>query len=216
MMLVSKNSDLTGLDIVKFLMAFAVIAIHCRHEGLVGASEWPLGIEWIVKMAVPFFFIASGFLLARRFDGVDIPTDEQRNVLRRRALTLFRIFGFWLLIYLPIAIYVYVGDGTIWWKAVAGYVYKVLTGGHSLWAWQLWFIYSMAFVFLLYSITLLSKHTVIALFVFFIMLSFINSAFVQYGIQSLKWVYVLTHSTLGGGRMFDGWHTVLSFSETNQ
>jgi len=165
MMLVSKNSDLTGLDIVKFLMAFAVIAIHCRNEGLVGASEWPLGIEWIVKMAVPFFFIASGF---------------------------------WLLIYLPIAIYVYVGDGTIWWKAVAGYVYKVLTGGHSLWAWQLWFIYSMAFVFLLYSITLLSKHTVIALFVFFIMLSFINSAFVQYGIQSLKWVYVLTHSTLGG------------------
>lgn len=37
----STRRDFTGIDICKFVMAFAVIAIHCRHEGLVDPLVWP-------------------------------------------------------------------------------------------------------------------------------------------------------------------------------
>lgn len=194
----SVSKDYTGIDIFKFLMAFAVIAIHCRLDNIMGEGDWSRPVRYILGMAVPFFFITSGFLISQRISDSNISDTDKQLLLRKRAYTIFRIFSYWLIIYLPIAIYSYISDGTDIWKAIAGYIYKVATGGHSIWAWQLWFIYSMAWVILIYSVTLLSTRTTILLMLAFTIISLITTGFQTYGLSILKWPYILTHSTLGG------------------
>ena len=193
------RKDYTGIDIVKFLSAFAVIAIHCRHEGLAGGREWPDVIGWFLGLAVSFFFIASGFLVSRASERSSIDSLEKKAFLRKRALNLFRIYICWLVVYIPIAIYTYVADDTVWWKAVAGYVYKAVISGHSNWAWQLWFVYSMAVVFLIYSFTSFSRRSNFVLFLLFVSISLLNYFHRELGIEGLSGLYLLTHSILGGG-----------------
>lgn len=195
----SLHKDYTGIDIVKFLMAFAVIAIHCRHEGLAGVREWPAAVGWFLGLAVAFFFIASGFLVARASERSFMDSFEKKAFLRKRALNLFRIYICWLVVYIPIAIYTYVADDTVWWKAIAGYVYKAVISGHSNWAWQLWFVYSMGAVFLIYSFTSFSRRSNFVLFLMFVSISLLNYFYRELGIKGLSGFYLLTHSVLGGG-----------------
>lgn len=194
-----QNKDIAGIDVIKFLMAFAVIAIHCRLSELHGETEWPKAIGFIVSLAVPFFFIASGFLLSRRIDSGNLTDLEKQRFIRKRSLVLFRIFICWLIVYLPIAIYSYSTEGTPLFKAITGYLYKAILSGHSMWAWQLWFVYSMAWVFLLFSFVKLSDRNLIILGLLFIITTILNIGFQKYVISSFKWLYILTHKTLGGG-----------------
>ena len=57
------KKDFKGIDLIKFIMAIFVVAIHTHpFEGLsenVFIQFWNI----IVRFAVPYFFIASGFLL---------------------------------------------------------------------------------------------------------------------------------------------------------
>lgn len=195
----STRRDFTGIDVCKFVMAFAVIGIHCRHEGVVGPREWPWLMAWILGLAVSFFFTASGFLVARSVCMGASGRIEQKSMLRKRALNLFRIYACWLIVYLPIAVYSYVADDVVWWKAIAGYLYKMVISGHSNWAWQLWFVYSMAVVFLIYTFTSFTRSTNIVMFGAFLLVSLLNLCYTDCSITTLAPFYILTHSVLGGG-----------------
>jgi peptidoglycan/LPS O-acetylase OafA/YrhL len=192
------NKDIAAIDVIKFIMAFAVIAIHSRVSGLYGGNVWPTAIGYIISLAVPFFFIVSGLLLSYKIDAQNFTIKETQKYIRRRSFVLFRIFICWLIIYLPIAIYSYSKDGTPFLTAVVGYLYKAVMSGHSLWACQLWFVYSMIWVLLLYSFIRLSNRSLIALALLFIIISMVNIAFQKYGVACFRSVYILTHSTLGG------------------
>ncbi len=194
----SVTKDIAGIDIIKFFMAFAVIAIHSRVIGLRGGSEWPQFIEYFIYLAVPFFFIISGYLLAYKLSNRDFSGINCQVFFRKRSLMLFRIFFCWLVIYLPLAVYTYSLEGVPFTTAFFGYIYKVILSGHSLWAWQLWFIYSMAWILLFMSYLRFSKGNLIALAAVFCLISMVNWWFEKYGINSLKLVYVLTHKILGG------------------
>ena len=202
--ILQQRNDYTGIDIFKFLMAFAVIAIHCRLDNIMGDRDWPHPIGFIIGMAVPFFFITSGFLIAQKIDNPKITDIKKRLLIRKRSYTIFRIFLYWLIIYLPIAIYSYISDGTVVCKAIAGYIYKVATGGHSIWAWQLWFIYSMAWVTLIYSITLLSTRTTTLLMLSFTVISLVNIGFQTYGLSMFKWSYITITKTRLSKERFTG------------
>ena len=195
----SKSHDLTGVDIVTFMMSFAVIAIHCR-----GTREWPSEIGWVLGAAVPFYFIASGYLLGRKIENDNISEHQQRCMLRERSFRFFRIYAYWLIVYLPLAIYSYIADGTVWWKAIAGYAYKIFFSGHSNGAYQLWFVYSMACVFMIYSFISLSKKKLWMLIAIFASVSVINSCYKSFDLKQFELFWLLTHSTLGGGILHYG------------
>lgn len=59
------NRQFTGVDVTKFIMAFAVIAIHVSSGSVVGIP-FPEAMQWFNAIAVPFFFITSGYLLGRK------------------------------------------------------------------------------------------------------------------------------------------------------
>lgn len=63
-----KDRQYHSIDLAKFIMAIAVIAIHTNP--LINYNN--IGINYIynnlVSMAVPFFFISSGYLLSKKLN----------------------------------------------------------------------------------------------------------------------------------------------------
>lgn len=117
--------ELPGVDIGKFIMAFAVVAIHVSSGSCTG-ERLPLLGEWFVNLAVPFFFITSGYLLARKIKAIN-NSNAIGQMLLRRALQLFRIFGYWLLIYLPITIYQNIGTDRPIWRTIGSYILVIIS-----------------------------------------------------------------------------------------
>lgn len=134
----TRLSQLQGIDLTKYIMAYGVVAIHVGT--VYGRFSWP--IEWFISLAVPFFFLTSGYLLMRKLGTVD-GTAARRAMLSARAAQIFRLFASWLLIYLPIACTVlYLGGSSVP-KAIAQLVCDITLLGEMPYAWPLWFIYSL-------------------------------------------------------------------------
>ena len=93
-----------SLDLCKFIMAFAVIAIHT--DPLVDCSNTAMSrIGYLfLSMAVPFFFLASGYLLAAKllfpFSG-----QEDLSKIRRYMTKILKMYLLWTLLYLPMALW---------------------------------------------------------------------------------------------------------------
>jgi peptidoglycan/LPS O-acetylase OafA/YrhL len=156
-----------GLDVWKFIMAFAVIVIHSQNQKYT-FGQYSECVTWFISLAVPFFFIVSGFLLAQKLETID-NVGKKRAVLLTRSKQMCRLYTSWLIVYLPITIYLTLGNEMIWYKAIAAYISQILFYGQSAYAWQLWYIYSMAIVCsLLYKFFYKSKKSRVVLAVTFV------------------------------------------------
>ncbi|WP_455717576.1 acyltransferase family protein, partial [Anaerosporobacter sp.] len=88
-----------GIDIVKFICAILVVSIHIApfgsNEKLSFLNYWVQ--NYLARVAVPFFFVTSGFFLFRktRYDSFDI------HVPIQYAKKLFRLYVIWTVIYGP-------------------------------------------------------------------------------------------------------------------
>jgi peptidoglycan/LPS O-acetylase OafA/YrhL len=161
-----------GIDIWKFIMAFAVVAIHSRNQTY-AFGQYSECVTWFISLAVPFFFIVSGFLLAQKLEKID-DVSEKRAVLLARSKQMCRLYISWLIVYLPITVYLTLENGKVWYKAIASYLSQALFYGQSAYAWPLWYIYSMAIVcYLLYKFFYKSHKSRI-----FLVVSFVGAAIV--------------------------------------
>lgn len=188
--------DYTGIDIFKLIFSFAIITIHVSVHSISGGGL-PNIIHWFDSLGVPFFFIVSGFLVCNKTASLhnDI---EVRAFFRHRSFKLFRIYGYWLLIYLPITIYLTIRNHCNIWKSLKGYVFSVLVDGQSEYAWPLWFIYSMAIVFLIFSFLRRGKLSIIVLLIFATAIV-VEWCYLTLHIKEIEYVYRLTYRILGGG-----------------
>lgn len=190
--------DYTGIDIFKFVFSLAIIAIHVSVHSIAGGGLSGM-MHWLAYPGLPFFFIVSGFLVANKTAA--LPNDaEVRAFFRHRSFKLFRIYGYWLLIYLPITIYITIRDHYDIWKSLKGYVFGVLFDGQSEYAWPLWFIYSMAIVFLIFSCLRTRKLSIIILLIF-AMTIVVEWCYLTLHLKEIEieYVYRLTYRTIGGG-----------------
>ena len=66
------NQYYSCLDVVKVVMAIFVVAIHTQPE-LCLQSDWArFLLSKLFNVAVPFFFVISGFLLWNKMDGLSL------------------------------------------------------------------------------------------------------------------------------------------------
>lgn len=115
---------------MKVLMAFVVVSIH--------TTEWPLlGIR---EVAVPFFFLVSGFFLFGKMTG-ERAADLQ--VIRTWTLKILKLYLIWTAVYLPFTIYGWVQDGLTWKQALAVFVRNLVFLGQNYLSWPLWYLLSM-------------------------------------------------------------------------
>lgn len=188
------NRQIRGVDLIKYIMAIGVVTIHvgAMYDG---DSSYPDYIVWWMRSAVPFFFITTGYLLAR--DKAITSVDY----LNRTKRTL-RIFCSWLIVYLPISIAIYYQSGFSIISGVKAYIVGIFTYGQCPGA-PLWYIYAIAgFMLTMYVIVKLKLNVFWAVtwFTIIYLLSYCISENVITGDNIiLKWFYLLTRRSFGGG-----------------
>lgn len=64
-----------SVDLVKFIMAIFVVAIHTHPYTCIENANLSFFIQKLISLSVPFFFVASGFFLWRKMDDA-IYTDK--------------------------------------------------------------------------------------------------------------------------------------------
>lgn len=133
------RKDIPGIDIFKFVMAFAVVLIHIPPVFGEAVGRYPAAVEWFIRMAVPFFFIVSGYFADRIIDSPE--------KLRGRGFKLLRIWAVWMIIYFPMQLY----HGFPNPRSVAVYIANIFITGAEAYAWPLWFLYAQIVFFLIES-----------------------------------------------------------------
>ncbi len=91
-----------AVDLAKFICALLVVTIHVNPFGSADNAMivWLSGVirNWLARIAVPFFFAASGFFLYRKTS----PEDFSAKETKRYVLKLIRLYAVWTLIYSPL------------------------------------------------------------------------------------------------------------------
>lgn len=166
------NKDFTGIDLIKLIMAFAVIAIHAPEYLWPNDRVWPSLFEYFIRLAVPFFFIASGYLIERNLDNITTTADKKDSLIRR-SHRIFKLWLIWSIIYLPLTIWGYCHSQESTQQKILSYLYDLILCGHTLYAQPLWFLYSMAIILSIWGYFGKSAINIIRLFVFFTIISYL-------------------------------------------
>lgn len=136
------------LDVMKFMMAICVIAIHSFLDYI---PDYPV-MEFVIRMAVPFFFVTTGFFLGKKLmkSGAD-----RKDVCRRHIKKSLPRYLRWIAVYFPIALLVLFTTEQVWYKFAARYAIGVVLLGETPYAWPLWFlltvVISVALIYLFVS-----------------------------------------------------------------
>ena len=149
-----------GVDILKFIMAIFVVAIHTYpnpfKDGIHNDNNI-LDIDqiWdiIVRFAVPYFFIASGFFLFLKLK------KESDNLLRQKIVLSFgkrimRLYIYWTIIFLPITIWSFINNRDLFFVDLFSFLKNVFIVGHNFLSWPLWYLLTMIYsIVILYFLT---------------------------------------------------------------
>ena len=156
----ARTGRYNGLDLVKFIMAFFVIAIHthplknCQDERILTF------FSNLFNLAVPWFFLTSGFLLALKLSPSD--TSQNIRVIRSKLKKTVILYLTWMLIYTPMAVYRFVSRKTPFSRSVLLYLRGLFFTGEQYNSWPLWYllstIYALVWILFLIRLTDRSGH----------------------------------------------------------
>lgn len=195
------TKQLPGVDIIKYLMAFCVVAIHFRanyREGGFESYDYPVFFDWLIRLAVPFFFVSSGFLLQRKLDSLNDNIGRHELILKQ-IRKIFRLWLKWNLIYLPLVCFYFNYYGTPPFQAVLFYMKWLLLNGGVYCAIPLWYLYSLLWVLIIISVTMRFNHYRCILFSVFVLIGIPIWLAGFNDFNYLSKVKLLFGCTMGGG-----------------
>lgn len=148
----NRPAEKYSLDLCKFIMAFAVIAIHT--DPLVDCSNAAMSrIGYLLlSMAVPFFFLTSGYLLACKLQ-YPLSNPDNFSKIRRYIIKILKMYLIWTLLYFPMALWHFIATGKTLQRAIQLYIQGFFFVGQQYNSWPLWYllstIYTLALLLLL-------------------------------------------------------------------
>lgn len=151
------NQKYNGIDLIKFIMAIFIVMMHsnCMIDisyNINYAFKWG-----ITRIAVPFFFIASGFLLYRKIDICDIDIKKIKKYIKH----ICRLYIAWTIIYLPIIVYDLLKSDKGILSATSGFIINSIMAVSYL---HLWFLQALIVSVLLVTLFLYLKFSVKKIF----------------------------------------------------
>lgn len=126
------------VDIAKCVMAILVVAIHTNPQSTIGNPSLEYLILRVYQMAVPFFFVVSGFFLGNKIRG-----RESLQHARRWLIRVFVLYTIWTVLYLPYTFYGFWIEQTKVTTAVIVFVRNFLLIGENYMSWPLWYLLGM-------------------------------------------------------------------------
>lgn len=131
-----------NIDIAKFVLAFFVVAIHVRpfdnwNNPIVNALFYSAA-----AVAVPYFFIASGFFCFSRDENDPWKAGGHRAL--KQAKAVLELYLIWTIVFLPVIAFGSMQDGLSAPEAVARFVQCTVFVGENIWAWPLWYLLALA------------------------------------------------------------------------
>ncbi len=162
-----------SIDLCKLIMTFAVVAIHtrpfvnCTNDIILKVYELAVGL------AVPFFFLASGYLLAIK---MDYPYGSKEDIFRvkRQLIKIVKMYLLWTFIYSPLAIYHFVSNEMSLLKSILLYIRGFLFVGEQYNSWPLWYLLSTIYALVVIMMILRLKKSSLSLIVSSIIFSAIS------------------------------------------
>lgn len=202
----TKKENHNAIDLMKFIMAFFVIAIHTGPMSNSTNSIIRAVYNFFSGSAVPFFFLVSGYLLGKKFTHSET---DAAIVMQRLKKTVYT-YVFWTFVYFPLAAIPWVKYKTPANFAFWGYVRNFFFVGEQYNSWPLWYLLST--IYALMFVWFLLKHNVglkviAALGMVLISLSFFIDDFISYsGVMpaSLGLIRKVLQSTIVSARVLRG------------
>lgn len=135
------------VDVLKFVFSFFIIMIHVNIFSDVNESLYYFSANILTRIAVPFFFAASGFFFAKSFDySKQKKISNTKSNFKRLRKTEWRIivlYAVWSFIYFFVAIpFNYGGDWSF--KNLVDYAIGSLIK-YSF--YHLWYVYALVFAY---------------------------------------------------------------------
>lgn len=116
-------------------MAILVVGIHAHAT--YNSPTCPDWLNLIMRFAVPFFFMASGFLLEQKIINDNKNIKSTYNHFLKKCIQRYLI---WTLIYLPLTIYAFYSNKHSWYIDVFIFVRNLLLVGENHLSWPLWYL----------------------------------------------------------------------------
>ena len=135
----SRAEQSRAIDVVKFLMAICVVAIHTQPLQSVNGIGKNL-YETTVALSVPFFFMSTGYLV---FGKLILPYDCEYNKkkAKKQILKMLRAYFIWSILYLPLAFYGFFSvDKYGIFKSGILYIRNILFQGQNYFSYPLWYL----------------------------------------------------------------------------
>lgn len=129
------------IDVMKFVMAIFVVAIHTHPENSIVNPIILNIINSIYSLAVPFFFVASGFFVYNKIKTRDY--EGRLKYMRSWIYRIVRLYFIWTLIYLPYAIIGFKKDELELTKCVVVYLRNVIFVSENYLSWPLWYLLAL-------------------------------------------------------------------------
>lgn len=198
-----------SIDLMKIIMSICVVAIHTEPLNNC-TNKWALNIfDSVVRMAVPFFFVVSGFLLASKFDD-DFSSDHNIDIVKKTLIRIMKLYVLWTIIYLPMTMVHFLLEKKSILHNFVDFIRGFIFIGQQYNSWPLWYllstIYSLCLILLILKLKLNRKILLTIGFVFLIFSTGV-SWFVSYtGTMpySLTLVQKALSYTIVTGRIFTG------------
>lgn len=154
--------NLNAIDACKFFMAICVVAIHTQPL-FDYTSNFALRLyNGLVTLAVPFFFLSNGFLMAKKLD-LPYSAGCLLKAARRKMMQFTKMYIFWNIVYLPLAIWHYHISEDSLMRALALYFRGFLLIGEHYNSWMLWYLLSGIYALAFMIICLNCKMTLISI-----------------------------------------------------
>ena len=135
------KANYNSIDVIKVCMSVLVVATHTGLFSLIYDKELADTLINSLAIKVPFFFVASGFLVWYKIGNSSI--DVKKAKLRRWINKTFRLYIVWTMVYLPFTIYGFWHDGIPVLKSLVVFIRNVLLVGQNYLSWPLWYLLGM-------------------------------------------------------------------------
>ncbi len=193
-----------SLDVGKFIAALMVISIHTDPVGMFKGTMIFDAWKVITDLAVPFFFLCTGFFVGQSIEKTGI------SIIWKRAVSFAKIYTIWTAFYLPLTVYSYIVHKNGIANDLFCFFRGFLVWGNHDWSWQLWYllcaVYSLIFIFILKRLNVNYKviwGIVIALYIIGSILTYMVEGGMTY-FPKAKVIAILIKKTIGSGRMLTG------------